>query len=151
MTASGYLWANSSSESRNATICCQQSCRACPKPQPHVERNLLIAAAAGVNLVGQTGDLRFQLANDEGVDVLIVGAIEVVRIVGLFTDGSEGGNQCRALLGSKDARARQGCRKCLGAFDVGMDQLAVEMQRPGELFEHLGRPGFESSAPQFHG
>ena len=53
------------------------------QPQPHVERYLLVAAAAGVNFVGQSADFALQFADDESVDVFVGSALEKLWIARL--------------------------------------------------------------------
>ena len=46
------------------------------QPQAHIQRNLLVAAAAGMDLVGEAADPLFQLADHQRVDVFIARAGE---------------------------------------------------------------------------
>ena len=54
------------------------------QPEPRVERDLLVAAAAGVNLVGQRADALFEFADDEGMNVFICCTIEKSGRRGVF-------------------------------------------------------------------
>src|SRR5579884_1048018 len=119
--------------------------------QAQIERDLLIAAAAGMNFSGERTGFFAQLANDKGVDVLVARAVEVMRILGFAGDFIEGGKQPIAFFAGQDALARQSSCKSLRAFGIGKDEITIEMERSGKLFKDLRRPGFESSAPELHG
>ena len=116
------------------------------QPQARIERHLLIAAAAGVNLVGYRAGMLLQLADDVGVDVFI-GGIGVDRLLANFVEG--GDNLC-ALFPGQDADALQRARERLRATDIGVHEPPVEIERPRETLEDLGRSRFKTPAPEFH-
>ncbi len=120
------------------------------QPQPRVERDLLVAAAAGMDLIGKAAGALLQLANDQRVNVFVGGAVEEARLLRFFKDRVEGRGQRRDLGGGKDADALQGAGEGLRAFDVGVDQKFVEVERAGESLEDFRRPGFETPAPELH-
>jgi hypothetical protein len=116
------------------------------QPQPHVERYLLVAAAAGVDLFGQRAHPRLQLADDERVHVLVAGPFEVR----LRADLLEGCDDARAFLGAEDPDPLQRPREGLRAANIRVEQAAVEMERTREALEHFRGPRFEPAAPELH-
>src|SRR5256885_5706884 len=120
------------------------------QPQPHVERYLLIAAAAGVDLVGHRARALFQLANDEGVDIFVVGAIEEYRAVRLRQNLLERFDDARALVGRQNVDALECPRERLRAANVDFEQPLVEMEGTGEALEDLRRSGLEAPSPELH-
>src|ERR1035437_3187941 len=87
-----------------------------------------------------------QLADDVGVDVFI-GGVGVDRFL---ADLVEGGCYPRALFGGQNADALQRARERLRATDIGVHEPPVEIERPRETLEDLGRSRFKTPAPQFH-
>ena len=67
------------------------------QPQPHIERYLLIAAAPGVDLVRQRAHALLQLADDQRVDVFVVGAVEECRLRDFARICSNASTSVRAL------------------------------------------------------
>ena len=120
------------------------------KPQSRIERNLLIAAAASVDLVGDRAGALFQLADDQRVDVFIGGAIEKRGAGRVVTDFVERCNDGCALVSRKDTNALQRPRESLRAANIGVEQAPVEMERSRESLEDVRRPVGEASAPQLH-
>ena len=56
------------------------------QPQPYVERNLLVAAAAGVDLVRHRAGMRLQLANHQRVYVFVGRAVEELGLGCFFAN-----------------------------------------------------------------
>jgi hypothetical protein len=88
-----------------------------------------------VDLVGKAAYFGFELADDEGMDILVGGAGVEVGGAGLFAQGVEGGDEGRALLGREDAHPFEGAGEGLGAADVAIGEALVERERLGELFK----------------
>ena len=104
-----------------------------------------------MDLGGHGAGALAELADDEGVNVLVSGVVEETGLGGLGGDGAEGGGEGGALFEGQDPDAFEGARPGLGAEDVGVEEPAVEVERAGEALEDLGGRGFESSSPEFHG
>ena len=80
MTASGYLAAEIEQRAPSAPASRRAHAVAfLAQPEAGIERNLLIAAAAGVDLVGHRAGALLQLADDQRVHVFIGGAVEEAR------------------------------------------------------------------------
>ncbi len=77
--------------------------------QPHIERHLFVAAAPGMDLSGQCAHFRTELANDEGMDIFVAGAAQILGIERFVGDGVKRGDNLIALFGRREcphARAR---------------------------------------------
>ena len=98
--------------------------------QPHagIERDLLVAAAAGVDLVGDVAGALLQFADDQRVDVLIGGALVEARRAGFGADLVEGFDDLGALFGGENADLLEGAREGLRAADIAIDQAAIEVE-----------------------
>ena len=102
------------------------------QPQPHIERHLLIAAAAGMNFVRKRADALLQLADDQCMNVFVRRALEKAALCA----------SSRIARMRRPARARssavrmptpfQRARESLRAANIGIQQPAIEMQRSGE-------------------
>ncbi len=103
-----------------------------------------------MDLVGYGAGLLLELADDEGVDVFVGGAVEEAGQFGIGEDGIEGSDDLGALGGGEDADLFESAREGLGAADIGVEQAPVEIERAGEALEDFGRAGFETSSPEFH-
>ena len=110
------------------------------QPEPHIERHLLVAAAAGVDLVGQRADLLFSLRMTSVWTSSSVAPSKNLASRASRPISSNASNRSVALGGGQDAHALQRARKRLRALDIGVDQSPVEMQRPGEALEDFRRP-----------
>ncbi len=120
------------------------------QPQPRVERDLLVAAAAGVDLVRDSAGLLLQLADHQRVDVFIAGALVKRRLRRLRADLIERGDDPRAFLRGEDADPLERPREGLRAANIGIDQPPVEIERAGKALEDFRRPGLEPPAPELH-
>ena len=121
-----------------------------PQPEARIERDLLVAAAAGVDLIGHRPRLLLQLADDQRVDVLVGGALVKRRGGRIGADLLEGADNRRALFGGEDADLFERAGEGLRAAYIGIDQPPVEIERAGEALEDLRWSGFETSAPELH-
>ena len=117
-------------------------------PEPHVERDLLVAAAPGVDFVGQFAGALLELPDHQRVDVLVVSAVEDVRVP---PDLLERLDDALALGGGENAHPFERARERLRAGDVGIEQPPVEMERTGEALENLRGSALETPAPEFQG
>ncbi len=79
------------------------------QPQAHIQRHLLIAAAAGVDLVRQLADALFELADHQRVDVFVGSAVEkAVRCCASSRIAVKARRaRRRAFLGRENAHALQ--------------------------------------------
>ena len=82
----------------------------CAQVQPYVERNLLVAAAARVDLARERAHLLLQLPDDEGVNVFIVGAFEILGIRRFFSDLRKCVDQLRRFARRSRIPARANAR-----------------------------------------
>ena len=78
------------------------------QPEPHVERHLVVAAAAGVELVGRLADELAQAVLDPGVDVLLAG--REIRLAG----GDARRAAARGRRRAPPAPSPRGCRRGAG-------------------------------------
>src|SRR5580693_5622197 len=119
------------------------------QPQPRVERDLLVAAAASVDLVGERAHALLQFADDETVYVfgVCIFTFEERGRGGVCEDGFERLDDFRALLRGQDAGAGERTREGLRSPHVGINQALIEVERVRETLEYFRRPGFESPAP----
>ena len=122
------------------------------QPQPRIERDLLVAAAAGVDLVGESAHALLQFADDEAVYVLGVCVLtfEERGRGGVFKDGFERLDDFRALRRCQNTGAGERTREGLRSTYVRGDQALIEVERVRETLEDFRRTGFESPAPEFH-
>ena len=120
--------------------------RECPRPVgemagdgrallPHVEaevgRNLLVAAAAGVQLETKIADTRHQLQLDKVVNVFRLGAAVNVagRTLRVFVaNGVQRAHDLFQFLGGEDARGRDGARVGFAGSHFLGKQLPVKYQ-----------------------
>ncbi len=119
-------------------------------PQPEIGGDLLVAAAAGVDLVRHLAGRFLELANDEGVNILVGRPVEKPRLGRLGENTVEGLVNAAALGGAQNPDALQRRGERLRADDVGLEQPAVEIERTREALEQLGRPFFKTASPQLH-
>src|SRR5688500_2532424 len=106
------------------------------QPETCVERDLLVTAAAGMDFVGEAGDLFLQLADDQGMDVFVGSSFEKPGLHGFFEDFVEGFHQGAALIGGEDADLLESAGECLRAADVGgqrSEEHTSELQSPCNL------------------
>ena len=120
------------------------------QPQAQIERDLLVAAAPGVDLVGHRAGMLLQLADDQGVDVFIGGAVEELGLGGFLAYLVESFDDAGALGGGENAGLFQRACEGLRAAYIRADQAPVEIQRSGEAFEDLRRARFKPAAPELH-
>ena len=119
-----------------------------PQIEPHVERDLVVAAAAGVQLgaavTGDLGDAPF----DRGVDVF-VGRRERERTVGeLLLDPIERGRDDAALLLAQQSDAREHLHVRTRTGEVVGREPPVERQADGEREQLVGRAFAEPAVPE---
>ncbi len=120
--------------------------------QPHagIEGDLFVAAAAGVDLIGDGAGALLEFADDEGMDVLIGGAFVEGGGEGFGADGVEGLDDLGALLGGENADLFEGAGEGLRAADIALDQAAIEIERAAEALEDFAGSGFKTASPEFH-
>ncbi len=70
-----------------------------PQPEAHVERDLLVPAAPGVDLVGERAYALLQLPDHERVDVLVARPFAKAALLCLFADLFEGVHERGAFFG----------------------------------------------------
>ncbi len=120
------------------------------QPQPHIQRDLLIAAAAGMDFIGQSAHAILQLADHQRVNVF-VGSFFVERwVLRIFRDCVECGDQLVPFFSRQDADAFERSRERLRAADVGSEQPAIEMERSGEALEDLRGTLSKAASPELH-
>ena len=120
-----------------------------PQPETRIERNLFIAAAAGVDFVREGAGLLLQLADDEGVDIFVSGTLEEIRRRAL-RGSVERRENLPAFIGCQNPGAGECARERLRTAHVGLDQTTVEVKRVGKSFEDFRRSSLKSPAPEFH-
>src|ERR1700728_1779124 len=118
--------------------------------QPDVERDLFVSAAPGVNLLRKRAHFFAQFADDECMDIFIHCGLEIIGVVRFPRDLIEGRQQLPAFHAGHNSGSRQSPRKRLRSFYINEHELAVEMERTGELLEDLRGPALESAAPKLH-
>ena len=99
------------------------------QPKTRIERDLIVAAAAGVDLIGERTDPLLQLPNNDRVNILIGGAVEELRRACLFPDLLERRKHTIAFVRGEDADPLQRPRLCERAANVGIQQPLIEVQR----------------------
>jgi len=120
------------------------------QPQADIQRDLLIAAAAGVDLVGDGAHALLELADDEGVDIFVGRPFIEGGLKGVHSHLLKALLELCAFAAGENAGALQRARKSLRAAAIGVNQPAVKMERTGKAFKDGGRSSFESSTPKFH-
>ena len=98
------------------------------QPEPDIQRDLIVAAAAGVDLFSDGTRAFFELADHQRVDVLVVGAVVEIRPSGVVPDRFENSHQLFTLGGSQDADAFERPRMGLRSADVCIQKAPVEME-----------------------
>ena len=120
------------------------------QPQPNIERNLIVAAAPGVDLVRELARAFLQLADDQRVDVFVVCAIEKRRRTALPRASLRTPrrlcalrprSECRRVPAPAHTPATRECRHRSGA---GRNAASPKIARK------LPTALLESPAPQFH-
>ena len=122
------------------------------QPQPHVERDLLVAAAAGVDLVGDRAGRLLQLADDERMDVFVGRAVEELR-----RRAPRRGSR-RTPRRSARARPPSGCRRAPAPARTPASRgyrrrsaAGRNASEPEKRSKTSDGPVFEPSAPELHG
>jgi hypothetical protein len=87
---------------------------------------LLVAAASGVDLVGNRAGALFELAYDQGVYVFISGARVEIGLRGVVADLIERRDDCFAFRRGENAGRFESAREGLRTAYIGVDQPAVE-------------------------
>src|SRR5205085_7362706 len=119
-------------------------------PEARIQRDLLVAAAPGVDLAGHPAGALLEFADDQCVDVFIGGALVKRWVDRFLKDAVQSVDDAGALIRAQDACPLQGACEGLGAADIGLDQAAVKIERPGEALEDFRRAGLKTSTPEFH-
>ena len=70
------------------------------QPQPQIERDLIVAAAAGVDFIRQLAGVLLELADHQRVHVFVGGVVEESRLARLGADLLESFHQLRAFFAS---------------------------------------------------
>ena len=140
MTACGYFSARARSAGITRPAGRAHGCISRAQPETRIERDLLVAAAAGVDLVRPARRLRLQLADDEGVDVFVGWRPEIVRVSASWRDRVERGDDLLALAGGQNADRVQERARTPASRGFGKDQPPVEMERSREPLEDLRGP-----------
>src|SRR5688500_15499954 len=103
-----------------------------------------------MDLICEPTGFLFQLADDERVNVLVIGAFVEPRIAGVCRECLERSHQLRHFVVRENADAPERTRERLRSANIGENQAFVEVQGPGEPFKRLRRPLLESATPEFH-
>ncbi|MNF87766.1 hypothetical protein D3C84_702420 [compost metagenome] len=120
-------------------------------PEFEVGGDLIVARAAGVQLLAQGADGIDELALDPGVDVFGIRAQDLLGI--LLHRGEQHLHrllQLRLLIGGQDAHLDQGTGPGHGALDILLRQPVIEPQRIVELLEPAIGSLTEASTPKCH-
>ncbi len=117
------------------------------EPEPHGGGDLVVAAAAGVEL-GAGGTARGQLRLDVHVDVLEVGAPLELAAIDLRADFLQPVDDDLQFARLEHPDLRQHLRVRDAAGDVVPVKLPVERDRFGVIAQAFGRAGGEASAPK---
>ena len=117
--------------------------------EAQVERHLVVAAAAGVQLAADRADQLGQPALDRHVDVLVGGREAERAGVELLLDLARGrASSLLALGGGEDAARAPACGTCASAAgDVVAGRGAVDGERGGELLDDRRRRRRRSGRP----
>ena len=118
------------------------------QPEPEVGRDLIVAAAAGVQFSGYGADQFGQAAFVGGVDVLVAGLN--FKLTGAPFSGNklEAGDDLFGLLLGQEPGCGQRAGVGLAAADVGQPQAPVEVDRRVELFHQRIECAAEAASPQ---
>ena len=120
------------------------------QPQADIERDLLIAAAAGVDLVGEPTDPLPQLTNDQGVDVFVGRA---AKNSGLRASSRIASNAATSRARSADVGYPRSSSARANACEPRMSasiSLRSKCERTGKPLEDFRGTFLEPSAPEFH-
>ena len=90
-----------------------------------------------MDLVGQSPDALFELANDQRVDILIGRSGEKFRRHGRGPHRLERLDDAPPFVRGKNPHLLESAGEGLRTADIGVDQAAVEMKRAGEALEDL--------------
>ena len=113
-------------------------------------RDLVVAAAAGVELrAGRPRELG-DAALDRGVDVLVAGTEHEGAVGELDSDPIERGDHQRRLLVGEQTRAREHRDVRARAHDVVGREALVEREALGEREQLVGRTVGEAAVPEGH-
>jgi hypothetical protein len=117
------------------------------QPEPEVERDLVVAAATGVELAADGADELGQPALDRHVDVFVA-ALEAERVrLELLADALEPAAQATPLGRRQELGAHQRLHVRQAALDVVRPELAIDRERAGELLDDLRGRLVEASGP----
>ena len=119
------------------------------QPQARIERDLLVAAAAGVDLVGDVAGALFQLADDQRVDVLVGGAFDRSRACRLRRESaSKASTICaRSSAVRMPTRSSARAKACEPRMSQSISRRS-KSQRAAEALEDLARVRFQSVRPR---
>ena len=119
------------------------------QPQPHVGRDLVVARAAGVQLLAGIANVRGQRRLDVHVNILAADRPLERACLYALADALEAGDNGISLSGSEDALLRQHHGVGDAALDVVAVQPLIKLHRGGEGFdEGIGRLA-EAAGPEF--
>ena len=124
-----------------------------PHVQTEVGRNLLVAAAAGVQLEAKIADARYQFQLHEVVNVFrLRAAVDVagrpLRV--LVADRVQRAHNLLQFLGRKDARRRDGARVGFAGSHFLGKQLPIKYQGSLPLFEVVIQWLAKAARPHLH-
>ena len=119
------------------------------RPEPQIRGHLVVAAAAGVELLAEVAHAGHELPLHPAVHVLVRGVHQGVRFA-LRERGHliQRRAEARQLRLRQDARAGQRRGPCVRTADVLLHQQAVEGQRVVELAEERIRLALEAAGPE---
>ena len=116
-------------------------------PELHVGDDLIVAAAAGVQLAAEVAETLDQGALDVRVDVFQGDREGELAAVDLAGDGVEGGGDLLGLVGAEQADLGEHPGVGLAGADVVAVEAAVEADRFGEGFDAVVGGAAEAAAP----
>src|SRR5262249_42093742 len=125
-----------------------QQWNATPQVQPEIERDLLVARAAGVQAPARVAELGDEQTLDEAVHVLIAAIDERGIAAAALENPAERGFDLTRLAYVENAGLRQRPRPRLAADHVVFEQPPIEAKRCAEVERRGVRRGGEPAGPQ---
>ena len=124
------------------------------RPEAQVGGDLIVAAAACVELFAQLAHAGDEARLDPAMDVFVLAAFGEggARVGGDFGEKFvEGGEECGEFVFGEHASAMNGASLRDGTFDIFARELVVKRQRVVEFAEERIRSAREASTPEGHG
>src|SRR5207237_5032027 len=117
------------------------------QPEAKVERHLVVAAAAGVQLAAERPEELHEPPLDRHVDVLVRGEKAEAARVELAAHGAESPFEPRALAAREQPRSHERADVRHAARDVVRVETAVDGKRAGEALDGRRRRRRDPSGP----